>query len=49
MIKGATINYLTPDFTLKTRIDARKAEWENNQWVFLMFWKFILRMPLVLF
>jgi len=34
MIKGATINYLTPDFTLKTRIDARKAEWENNQWVF---------------
>jgi lipopolysaccharide export system permease protein len=33
-IKGITINYLNPDFTLKSRIDADTAEWKDNQWVF---------------
>jgi len=34
IIYGVTINYLNPDFTLKSRIDAQKAEWKSNQWYF---------------
>ena len=34
IIQGVTINYLQPDFTLKARIDARRAEWEKDKWVF---------------
>lgn len=34
ILRGVTINQLHPDFTLKTRIDAERAEWKNNQWVF---------------
>ncbi len=34
ILRGITINHLHPDFTLKTRIDAERAEWQNNQWVF---------------
>jgi lipopolysaccharide export system permease protein len=33
-IRGVTINYLNPDFTLMSRIDAQSAEWKNDQWVF---------------
>lgn len=33
-LRGITINYLTPDFSLKMRIDAKSAEWKNNQWLF---------------
>jgi lipopolysaccharide export system permease protein len=33
-LHGITINYLNNDFTLKMRIDAKSAEWENNSWVF---------------
>lgn len=34
ILRGITINNLNPDFTLKMRIDAERAEWKNNQWVF---------------
>ncbi|MEE9911108.1 MAG: LPS export ABC transporter permease LptG [Deltaproteobacteria bacterium] len=34
ILLGITINHLHPDFTLKRRIDAERAEWKNNQWVF---------------
>jgi lipopolysaccharide export system permease protein len=34
ILYGITINYLNPDFTLKARIDAEKAEWKDNKWVF---------------
>jgi lipopolysaccharide export system permease protein len=34
ILRGITINQLNPDFTLKTRIDAERAEWKNSQWVF---------------
>ncbi|HOX15780.1 MAG TPA: LPS export ABC transporter permease LptG [Smithellaceae bacterium] len=34
ILRGITINHLHPDFTLKTRIDAERAEWQNNSWVF---------------
>lgn len=34
IIRGVTINYLNPDFTLMTRIDAQRAEWKNDQWFF---------------
>ena len=34
ILRGVTINQLNPDFTLKMRIDAERAEWINNQWVF---------------
>jgi lipopolysaccharide export system permease protein len=34
ILRGITINQLNPDFTLNTRIDAERAEWKNNQWVF---------------
>ena len=33
-LSGITINYLNPDFTLKARIDAETAEWQNNKWSF---------------
>ncbi|PKN88028.1 MAG: LPS export ABC transporter permease LptG [Deltaproteobacteria bacterium HGW-Deltaproteobacteria-1] len=34
ILRGITINQLNPDFSLKRRIDAQRAEWKNNQWVF---------------
>lgn len=34
ILRGVTINYLNPDFSLSNRIDAQRAEWKNNQWVF---------------
>ena len=34
ILRGVTINYLSPEYTLISRIDAQKAEWENNHWVF---------------
>ncbi len=34
ILRGITINYLNPDFTMKTRIDAKEAEWKSNQWFF---------------
>ncbi|MHB8139484.1 MAG: LPS export ABC transporter permease LptG [Smithellaceae bacterium] len=34
ILRGITINQLNPDFSLKKRIDAERAEWKNNQWVF---------------
>lgn len=34
ILRGITINHLNPDFTLKMRIDAERAEWKNNQWAF---------------
>ncbi len=34
ILRGIIINRLNPDFTLKTRIDAERAEWKNNQWIF---------------
>lgn len=33
-LHGITINYLNNDFTLRMRIDAKSAKWENNQWMF---------------
>ena len=33
-LRGITINYLNPDFTLKSRIDAGSATWQNGQWTF---------------
>jgi lipopolysaccharide export system permease protein len=33
-LRGVTINYLNPDFTLKMRIDAQSAEWKDDKWVF---------------
>jgi lipopolysaccharide export system permease protein len=33
-LRGITIHYLNPDFSLKMRIDAKSAEWKNGQWVF---------------
>lgn len=34
ILRGITINQLNPDFTMKMRIDAERAEWKNNQWLF---------------
>ena len=34
ILQGITINYLDKNFKLTMRIDAEKAEWKNNQWVF---------------
>ncbi len=34
ILYGVTINYLNPDISLVTRIDAQSAEWKNNQWIF---------------
>jgi lipopolysaccharide export system permease protein len=33
-LHGITINYLNNDFTLRMRIDAKSAKWENNKWIF---------------
>lgn len=34
-LHGVTINYLnSDDFTLKMRIDAKRAKWKNDQWIF---------------
>jgi lipopolysaccharide export system permease protein len=33
-LRGITINYINPDFTLKTRIDAQAAQWNNGKWIF---------------
>jgi lipopolysaccharide export system permease protein len=32
ILRGVTINYLNPDYTLTMRIDAQRAEWKNDQW-----------------
>ncbi|MBN1363536.1 MAG: LPS export ABC transporter permease LptG [Syntrophaceae bacterium] len=34
ILRGVTINYLNPDFSLLSRIDAKSAEWKSNKWVF---------------
>ena len=34
ILRGVTINYLNPDFTLLARIDAQRAEWKNDKWFF---------------
>jgi lipopolysaccharide export system permease protein len=34
IIQGITINYLDKNFTLTARIDAEKAEWKDEKWVF---------------
>jgi lipopolysaccharide export system permease protein len=34
ILRGVTINYLTPDFTMMSRVDAESAEWKNDQWYF---------------
>jgi lipopolysaccharide export system permease protein len=33
-LNGITINYLDENFALTKRVDADKAEWKNDQWVF---------------
>ncbi|MGD0021692.1 MAG: LPS export ABC transporter permease LptG [Smithellaceae bacterium] len=33
-LRGVTINYLNPDFTLNMRIDAQSAEWNDDHWIF---------------
>lgn len=33
-LRGITINYINPDFTLQMRIDAQRAEWKNGKWIF---------------
>lgn len=33
-LRGVTINYINPDFTLKMRIDAESAEWKGGKWIF---------------
>ncbi len=34
IIHGVTINYLNPDYTLDSRVDAKTAEWKKDKWVF---------------
>lgn len=34
ILRGIVINYINPDYTLKKRIDAQRAEWKKGQWVF---------------
>jgi lipopolysaccharide export system permease protein len=34
ILRGVTINYINPDFTLKMRIDAERAEWKDGHWIF---------------
>ena len=34
ILRGVTINYLNPDFTLMMRIDAQSAEWKSDKWFF---------------
>jgi lipopolysaccharide export system permease protein len=33
-LRGITINYINPDYTLKMRIDADRAEWKDGHWIF---------------
>jgi lipopolysaccharide export system permease protein len=33
-LRGVTINFVNPDLTLKSRIDAESAEWKNDKWTF---------------
>ena len=33
-LRGVTINYLNNDFSLKMRVDAKSAQWKDNNWVF---------------
>ncbi len=33
-LRGVTINYLNPDFTLNMRIDAKSAKWNGDNWIF---------------
>jgi len=33
-LRGVTINYLNPDFTLNMRVDAQSAKWDNDHWIF---------------
>jgi len=33
-LRGITINYINPDYTLKMRIDAERADWQNGKWIF---------------
>lgn len=34
ILRGVTINYVNPDFTLESRVDAERAEWKDGQWLF---------------
>ncbi len=34
VIQGITINYLDKNFTLTARVDAEKAEWKDDKWIF---------------
>ena len=34
ILRGVTVNYVNPDFSLSYRVDAESAEWKSNQWVF---------------
>lgn len=34
ILQGITINYLDKNFVLEKRIDAERAEWQNDHWVF---------------
>jgi lipopolysaccharide export system permease protein len=34
ILRGVTINYLNPDASLLSRIDAQNAEWKNDRWFF---------------
>lgn len=34
ILRGIVINQFNPDFTIKTRIDAERAEWQNGHWIF---------------
>ena len=34
ILRGVTIDYLNPDFSLSSRIDAQSAEWKSDKWVF---------------
>jgi lipopolysaccharide export system permease protein len=49
IIQGITINYMDKNFTLKARIDAERAEWKDNKWVFynLLITRFGAEFPLL--
>ena len=34
ILRGVTIDYLNPDFSLSSRIDAQSAQWKSDKWVF---------------
>ncbi|MFA5321699.1 MAG: LPS export ABC transporter permease LptG [Smithella sp.] len=34
ILRGITINYLNPDFSLRSRVDAQRGEWKNDKWLF---------------